>query len=124
VSESKQRTIVEVNKPAMSQEDSYWYWEEEPDVLSTQATVNRLMEQAKVNASQQEDYWKWDAQNDVLSGAAIERSLVLEQKRRANDAYWAWGQGDEVKYSLANAARCSAIAVNVEQEQSASYWVW
>merc|ERR1712232_541946 len=93
VSERKQRTIVEVNKPAamMSQEDSYWYWDEKSDVLSTQATVNRLMEQAKLTASQKEDYWKWDAQNDVLSGAAIERSLVLEQKRRANDAYWAWG---------------------------------
>lgn len=123
VAESKQRTNVE--EPAISKEDSYWYWEEKPDVLSTQATVNRLMEHAKVTASKQEDYWKWDAQNDVLSGAAIERSLVLEQKRRANDAYWAWGQGDEVKYSLANAARCSdASAVVVEQEQSASYWVW
>lgn len=123
VAESKQRTNVE--DPAISKEDSYWYWEEKPDVLSTQATVNRLMEHAKVTASKQEDYWKWDAHNDVLSGAAIERSLVLEQKRRANDAYWAWGQGDEVKYSLANAARCSDAAnVVVEQEQSASYWVW
>jgi len=124
VSESKQRTIVE-EPAAMSQEDSYWYWEEKPDVLSTQATVNRLMEHAKVTASQQEDYWKWNARNDdILSGAAIERSLVLEQKRRENDAYWAWGQGDEVKYSLANAARCSDAVVVVEQEQPASYWVW
>mmetsp|Transcript_12194 Transcript_12194/g.18310 ORF Transcript_12194/g.18310 Transcript_12194/m.18310 type:complete len:177 (+) Transcript_12194:372-902(+) len=121
VAESKQRANVE--EPAMTQEESYWYWEEKPDVLSTQATVNRLMEHAKVTSSKQEDYWKWDAQNDVLSGAAIERSLVLEQKRRANDAYWAWGQGDEVKYSHANAARCSD-AVVVEQEQSPSYWVW
>lgn len=124
VSDSNKRAKGEASTKSLPHAESYWYWEEKPDVLSTEATVNRLVEHAKSAVAEQEDYWKWDEQNtDVLSGAAIVLSLVLEQKRRANDGYWAWGEGDEVKYSVANAARCPDQVVGEQRDYAASYWV-
>lgn len=119
---SEQRTL--------NSNDSYWNWDarymsqtarekfanNKENVLGTDATVDRLVQDSK---NKDADYWSWNPKN-VVSGAAIEKNLIAERNSKASDSYWAW-EGAQSSFEVSN--NIIACRTHKSVEPSLQYWV-